>query len=176
MQATAKHSTTPGLRHAVAGHAPRRQRGAVLIVGLVMLTVMTLLVVSMIKTSIVDLKIGGVSQDAMINFNNAEIGLMTYFNNNNGKFSNNCLTLAAGVNCSNFTAPVVSGGNNPGLTASQIYCGDKPGFTGNQVGLAYQTVVFDVISEATSAINNTWMVRLHAGIAQDLPPGACSAV
>src|SRR5580658_7017122 len=70
-----------------------RQRGAVLIVGLVMLTVMTLLVVSMLRTSIIDLKIGGISQDAQVNFNNAEIALMTYSNANAGLLSHNCLVL-----------------------------------------------------------------------------------
>ena len=50
-------------------HTKAHQRGAVLIVGLVMLAVMTLLVVSMIKTSVVELKIGGASQIAQQNCN-----------------------------------------------------------------------------------------------------------
>src|SRR5271155_1456254 len=78
----------------------RRQRGAVLVIGLVMLTVMTLLVVSMMKTSIVDLKIGGVSQDNLININNADVILNTYYNEYTGKWSNNCLTQPGANSCS----------------------------------------------------------------------------
>jgi hypothetical protein len=150
---------------------PRRQRGAVLIVGLVMLTVMTLLVVSMIKTSVVDLKIGGVTQDAMVNFDNAEVGMMSYFANNNGKFSNNCINLGL---CVNFAHPALTGSNAINMTSNQVYCGDKPGFTGNQVGLAFQTVVIDLVVETTTTLGAA--TRLHAGVQQDLPPGACTSV
>ncbi|HUI26142.1 MAG TPA: PilX N-terminal domain-containing pilus assembly protein, partial [Candidatus Kryptonia bacterium] len=51
---------------------PRTQRGAVLIVSLVMLAVMTLFVISMLKTSVIELKIGGSSQVASINVANAD--------------------------------------------------------------------------------------------------------
>jgi Tfp pilus assembly protein PilX len=147
-----------------------RQRGAVLIVGLVMLTVMTLLVVSMLKTSIIDLKIGGISQDAQVNFNNAEIALMTYSNANGGNLSHNCLVLNfcnIGIN----TPPTVAGGTVT-YTAWQAYCGDKPGFTGNQVGSSYQSVVIDVIADGTTVLGSN--TRLHLGMAQDLAPGGCS--
>lgn len=150
-----------------------RQRGAVLIVGLVMLTVMTMLVVSMLKTSIIDLKIGGVSQDALVNFSNAEIALASYLNNNTGNLSNNCLTIPVGVACNNFTLPgAFLNGSTPTLAATQTYCGDKPGFTGNQIGVSIQSVVIDVVSTATSVLGN--QTRLHLGLSQDIPPGACS--
>jgi Tfp pilus assembly protein PilX len=147
-----------------------RQRGAVLIVGLVMLTVMTMLVVSMLKTSIIDLKIGGISQDAQVNFNNAEIALTTYANANAGNLSHNCLVLNL-CNVGITTPPTVAGGTVT-YTAWQAYCGDKPGFTGNQVGSSYQSVVIDVIADGTTVLGSN--TRLHLGMAQDLPPGGCS--
>ncbi len=159
--------------HNFANRAPagRSQQGAVLIVGLVMLTVMTMLVVSMLKTSIIDLKIGGMSQDAMSNASNADIGLTNYFKINNGTFQPNC-AVSAGVGCAVYTPPVVTGGTVV-VTANQVYCKDKPGFTGNQVGSSFQAIVIDAISIATSSIGNS--TRLHAGIEQDLVPGACGA-
>ncbi|MPY86269.1 MAG: hypothetical protein GEV00_24320, partial [Actinophytocola sp.] len=71
----------------------RRERGAVLIVGLVMLAVMTLLVVSMIKTSVVELKIGGANQIAQQHQTNAEVMINTFINANNGRFASNYLAL-----------------------------------------------------------------------------------
>jgi hypothetical protein len=149
---------------------PARQQGAVLIVGLVMLTVMTMLVVSMMKTSIIDLKIGGVGQDALVNFNNAEIGINTFYNNNSGKFSNNCLTLSGGLACNNYTLPTITGGT-VALIATQIYCGDPGGFGGMEVGKGLPVVVFDIRATATSTLGN--MTRVHMGISQGLPAGAC---
>jgi Tfp pilus assembly protein PilX len=166
----------------------RRQRGAVLVIGLVMLTVMTLLVVSMMKTSMLDLKIGGVSQDNLVNVNNADIILNTYYNEYTGKLSNNCITQPGANTCSpaisGWTAPQFSTpGNTPASwgTANnqlpvlwQMYCGDKPGFNGNQVGSGYQTVVLDV-STGPVVSNLGSQTRLHLGVSQDLAPGACSA-
>jgi hypothetical protein len=144
-------------------------------------------VVSMMKTSIIDLKIGGVSQDNLINVNNADIILNTYFNEYSGKYSNNCLTQPGANSCSptvGWVAPQFSstsnaphswgnGGNNLPVV-SQMYCGDKPGFNGNQVGSGYQTVVLDVSTgPVVSQLGS--QTRLHLGVAQDLAPGACSA-
>ena len=72
----------------------RNQNGAVLIVGLVMLAVMTLLVVSMLKTSVLELKIGGVHQVAAMNFANAERGITQFMNDNQGKFASGFTTSA----------------------------------------------------------------------------------
>jgi Tfp pilus assembly protein PilX len=161
MMKTAFHRRKPGTA---------RQRGAVLIVGLVMLTVMTMLVVSMMKTSILDLKIGGVGQDALVNFSNAEIALGSYFANNTGKFSNNCLTLTGALACNVYTVPTLTGGAVT-LTATQTFCGDPAGFTGNQVGTGFQVVVIDALATAVSALGNT--MRLHMGVSQGLPVGSC---
>jgi Tfp pilus assembly protein PilX len=148
---------------------PGRQRGAVLIVGLVMLTVMTMLVVSMMKTSIIDLKIGGVGQDALVNFNNAEIGLHSYFANNSGNLSHNCLTLAPPT-CANYTLPAIIAAPVVVITATQVTCGD-PHKYGEMVGSGFPVVVFDAVATATSGLGNT--LRIHMGISQELPTGSC---
>ena len=76
------------------------QRGAVLITSLIILVVMTLLVLGMLKTSVLELKIGGILHTAEQNFSNAEVGLVKFINDNNGRFSADCLTAAAGSsNC-----------------------------------------------------------------------------
>ena len=91
-----------------------RQRGAVLVIGLVMLTVMTLLVVSMMKTSIIDLKIGGVTQDNLVNVNNADVILNTYYNEYSGKFSSGCMTQPGANTCN----PAFTGWTAPQFSAS----------------------------------------------------------
>jgi hypothetical protein len=186
MHAIEKANVAPAL--STRPQIPRRQRGAVLVVGLVMLTVMTMLVVSMMKTSIIDLKIGGMSQDALVNVSNADVLLNTFFNLYNGKFSNNCTTLPAALSCNpaiagNWVAPAfttppgsingVPGSANPPFP-TQMYCGDKPGFSGNQVGTSFQTVVVDISTGTVISSLNSY-TRLHLGVAQDLPPGACSS-
>jgi Tfp pilus assembly protein PilX len=172
MQTTAVTTTTGNRTCSPQRQAPLRQRGAVLVIGLVMLTVTTMLVVSMLKTSILDLKIGGVTQDAMINLNNADVMLNTYFSQNTGTFSNRCLVQAP--LCNAYTAPVglTTAPQSAVLQTTQIYCGDKPGFTGNQVGITFQTAIFDASIFITSTLQN--QARVHIGIAQDLPPGSCT--
>jgi len=75
------------------------QRGAVLATSLIVLVVMTLLVLGMLKTSVLELKIGGMVHSAEQNFSNAEVGLAKYINDNNGRFSDGCLSAAGTSNC-----------------------------------------------------------------------------
>lgn len=75
------------------------QRGAVLATSLIILVVMTLLVLGMLKTSVLELKIGGIVYTAEQNFSNAEVGLVKFINDNNGRFSVDCLTAAGTTNC-----------------------------------------------------------------------------
>lgn len=75
------------------------QRGAVLATSLIILVVMTLLVLAMLKSSVLELKIGGVVYTAEQNFSNAEVGLGKFINDNNGRFSVGCLTAAGTGNC-----------------------------------------------------------------------------
>lgn len=75
------------------------QRGAVLATSLIILVVMTLLVLGMLKTSVLELKIGGMVYTAEQNFSNAEVALIKFLNDNNGRFTVDCLTAAGASNC-----------------------------------------------------------------------------
>jgi Tfp pilus assembly protein PilX len=165
---------------------PLRERGAVLIVGLVMLAVMTLLVVSMIKTSVVELKIGGANQIAQQNFTNAERLINNFINVNNGRFAADYLALAtasggpvapaAGTGSYNSTsltysvAPVTLYGGNAGLEVRQLQCSDLRE-VGNQLGGTIQYVFFDIRSTATGDLGGSTTV--HTGIRSTVPSGSC---
>jgi len=114
-----------------APSAPARQRGAVLIVGLIMLAVMTLLVISMLRTSILELRIGGANQVAQETFANAELAVSNFLNVNTGRFAPGFLTLIAPApGAPDFTLPAIAGGA-VALTAAQIQCSSAT-ILGNQ--------------------------------------------
>lgn len=62
---------------------PQRQEGVVLITSLILLVIMTLLAVSMLRTSIIELKIGGAGQIAARNLANAESEISSFINKMN---------------------------------------------------------------------------------------------
>jgi hypothetical protein len=86
----AQHRNAEGSMKRVPRYPNNTQRGAVLVVSLIMLAVMTLLVITMIKTAVLDLKIGGASQQAALNLANAEVAINTYLVGN-PTFSLGCL-------------------------------------------------------------------------------------
>lgn len=163
-----------------------RQYGAVLIVGLVMLAVMTMLVVSMIKTSVVELKIGGANQIAQQNLTNAELMINNFIDVNNGRFASNYLPLTAAsggpvapasgsatysATTTIYTvAPVSVHSGNAGLQVRQIQCSDAK-TTGTQLGGTVQHVFFDVRSTATGTLGGSTSV--HQGIRTMVPAGSC---
>ncbi|MBL8472443.1 MAG: hypothetical protein KF778_03390 [Rhodocyclaceae bacterium] len=71
----------------------RAQKGVVLVISLIFLAVMTLLVVVMIKTNVVELRIGGVSEVAERQFSLGEVAVVSYINSNLGRFSRDCLSV-----------------------------------------------------------------------------------
>ena len=162
------------------------QRGAVLVVGLVMLTVMTLLVVSMIKTSVVELKIGGASQISQHNLANAELLINNFLNENNTRFAAHYLGLAAasggpvpppgdGTGSYNATTTIYTvtpttllhGAAN--IQIRQIQC--TPRRVVGQDATAFQYVFFDVRSTATGTLGGSTTV--HQGIRTTVPSGSC---
>lgn len=165
-----------------------RQRGAVLVVGLVMLAVMTLLVVSMIKTSVVELKIGGANQIAQQNLTNAELMINTFVDVNNGRFASNYLPLATvsggpvspatttssySPTTTVFTATPSASNVQFGfanLEVRQIQCSDTK-TTGTQLSGTIQHVFFDVRSTATGTLGGSTTV--HQGIRSIVPAGSC---
>jgi len=157
-------------------HSAARQRGAVLVVGLIMLVVMTLFVISMIKTTSIELKIGGVSQIQAINFANAELAINKFINDNNGRFAPGFLSLAQGVPGAQINNPpnLLYAGDQVQIQATQTACEPyqcPPQFQcqfGNQIWNAAQ---FDVQATATGAIGGTTVV--HTGVQTLAPAGSC---
>jgi hypothetical protein len=136
------------------------QRGAVLVVGLIMLAVMTLFVVSMLKTSIIELKIGGASQVAALNFSNAETAIDNFIQVNNGRFAPNFLGLSPGAGGPINTPPTVQGGTVT-VGAAQINCG-PPAVYGTQVKSDFRSVFFELRATATGTLGGT--TTIHQGV------------
>ena len=156
-----------------------RQRGAVLIVSLIMLAVMTLFVISMLKTSVIELKIGGASHVVALNFANAEVAIDNFISFNNGRFAPGFLSLAAlAAGCNSTTpgpgpcleVPAVQGGT-VALTVTQLNCGNWAGFGTQMGGSSLQAVQFDVTSTATGTLGGT--VRLHQGLQSLATANSC---
>jgi len=157
-----------------------RQRGAVLIVSLIMLAVMSLFVVSMLRTSILELKIGGASHVFQLNFSNAEYAINKWINDNNGRLAPNFLAITPvlGAGCNVNTAgsaqctdaPTVYGGS-VAMTPTQIHCGPWAQF-GNMMGsMQLSAVQFDIRATATGTLGGTTVV--HQGAQSLAPPGTC---
>jgi hypothetical protein len=168
-----QHSPHP--RH----HVRHEQRGAVLIVSLIMLAVMTLLVISMLKTSIFEFKIGGVSQIAALNLANAEMAVNKYIADNNGRFAPGFLTLPAlSTGCNNTTVgpgqcndpPLVNGGTVV-VFAQQVGCGLWANFNTQMGGTTLRAAQFDVRATATGNLGG--MTVTHQGAQTIAPPGSC---
>ena len=142
-----------------------RQRGAVLVVSLIMLVVMTLFVISMLKTSIIELKIGGSSQVAALNFSNAEVAIDNFIAANQGRFAPGFISTTM-VN----TPPAVFGGAVT-VTPTQLNCGAWGAFGSQIGGTALQAVQFDIRSVATGTLGGT--VTIHQGVQTLAPPNSC---
>lgn len=157
-----------------------RQRGAVLVVSLIMLAVLTLFVISMLKTSIIELKIGGSSQTAAINLTAAESGVDNFLTLNSGRFAPGFLTLVgpAGlvVGSLAYTAPVNAygaAGTSVTIVANQIGCG-TPRQVGEQIGTSnFQAVQFDVAATAAGALGIGGVAVVHQGVQSLAPSGSC---
>ncbi len=156
-----------------------RQRGAVLIVSLIMLAVMSMFVLSMLKTSILELKIGGASHVTQLNFSNAELAINKWINDNNGRLAPNFLALtplSAGCNVNSTgqgpcTDPPVVYGGTVTITPTQLHCGQWAQF-GNMMGSTQLSAVqFDVRGSAVGTLGGTTVV--HTGVQSLAPPGAC---
>ena len=159
--------------HTLRSH---RQRGAVLVVSLIMLAVMTMFVISMLKTAVIELKIGGSSQVAAQNLANADTAIENFMAVNSGRFAPNFLSLVAGtpgapVPSSSDTARYVSSYSGylgtVTLTAIQLSCG---GLTKSSLGTVQygsaglQAVQFDVAAAAVGATGYSGATVVHQGL------------
>ena len=159
---------------------PRRQRGAVLIVSLIMLAVLTLFVISMIKTSIIELKIGGSSQTAAINLAAADSALDNFLALNGGRFAPGWLTLvgaqgpvAGSFNYTTANSAYGALGSSVVVTAVQLSCG-----AWSQIGtmfgaMSLQAVQFDLAAVATGGLGTAGTAVVHQGIPAAAPGGSC---
>lgn len=146
-----------------------RQKGAVLVVSLIMLAVMTLFVISMLKTSIIELKIGGASHVTAINFSNAELAINNFINANQGRFAPGFLVPGA-VNPVVNVAPAVDRGTVT-VDVVELRCASVIGALGTQLNLL-QGVQFDVRATARGELGGTTV--MHQGVEAILPSGACA--
>jgi hypothetical protein len=157
----------------------RRERGAVLVVSLIMLAVLTLFVISMIKTSIIELKIGGVSQTAAINLSAADAAVDNFLSLNSGRFAPSWLTAvgAAGPVVGSFAYTAANSaygalGSSVAIVANQLACG-APKRIGEQIGpQSLQAVQFDVAATATGTLG-TGVAVVHQGVQSLAPSGSC---
>jgi len=148
------------------------QRGAVLVVALIMLAVMTMLVITMIKTVVVDLKIGGASQQAAVNLANADVALNSYIAQNPA-FATGCL---ATNSCNLGLGTLDLEGSRAILTATQVGC-----VPGGQRGGGYcigclPSIIFDARADVTGRfglVAATGRTVVHQGIQAPAPVGTC---
>lgn len=151
------------------------QAGVVLMFSLIMMVIMTLLVISMLRTGVIELRIGGASQISAQNLANAEAAIWDFINKNQGKFFHRAVL---DVNLSDdhvFTSREFSHLKNVTLTAKEVACTDFAGVgSGNMLGpSALQAVYFDVRADARDPIF-AGRTLVNQGIRGILPPGGCS--
>jgi hypothetical protein len=152
-----------------------RQRGAVLIVGLIMLAVMSLLVISMIRTSILELRIGGANQVALETFANAEVAMVGVVTANSGRWAPRFTTLPVGnPGRPDLTPPVLVNGTAT-VTIQQIACGFVA--DGSSVCSAGRPncvpkASFNVAAAAQSVLGG--VQRVSQGVEVSIAPNACN--
>lgn len=151
------------------------QRGAVLLVSLIVMVVMTLFVLSAIRTSVIELKIGGVNQDAAEAFANAERGLADFMLQNSSPASspffqgNTCTATGGTYSC---VPPAVTRGTVT-LAMTEIAClNDTRRGSGDEFG-NLDALYVDIRSEAQGDQGGTAIV--HLGIKSQLPAGSCKS-
>ena len=151
-----------------------RQRGAVLVVSLIMLAVMTMFVISMLKTAVIELKIGGSSQVATQNLANADIAIENFMALNSGRFVPKFITegkVAPGSDSFTGYAGTVT------LVPVQLNCGPLVGTTvgTNQYGpQSLQAVQFDLAATAIGTTGYSGATVVHQGLLAMVGAGACS--
>lgn len=146
-----------------------RETGAVLVVSLIMLVIMTLFVVSMLKTSLLELKIGGASQVALLNFSNAQTSINDYIQSNNGRFAPGFLTkseASGGQSGGTGDKDYAVEGGTVVVHAEQTLCGPV-----NQDGTSADTnlkqTTFDVMATGSNVLGGQTVI--HQGV-QTLSP------
>jgi Tfp pilus assembly protein PilX len=150
--------------------ARRSERGAALIVSLILLAVMTILVVSSMRTSILQLRISGSTETLSVNLANAEVSIADFVDANIGRFAPGFLAMPEAAGGALYPATVLND-STVALVVTQVGCGPANNF-GNQMGPnALQTVQFNVA--ATATVNRGGRSTVHQGTEALAPPGSC---
>lgn len=148
-----------------------RQRGAVLVVSLIMLAVMTMFVISMLKTAVIELKIGGSSQVAAQNLANADIAIENFMALNSGRFAPKFISegkVVSGSDSYTGYAGTVT------LIPVQLNCGGVAGSTSQYGPGALQAVQFDVAATSIGTTGYSGATVVHQGLQSLVGAGACS--
>lgn len=138
------------------------QRGVVLITTLVMLVLLTLLAISTLKTSVIELKIGGAHHVSVRNLSNAESALQQFINVNRNNYGGVFVGTGAGALVTDVT-----------VTPTQVYCVDnfREG-SGNSGGNETLALTYDLASEAEDPIFSARSV-VHQGVTATVAGGDC---
>ncbi len=123
--------------------SPRRQQGAALVIGLILLLVLTILAVSGVFTSTMELRMVGNSQNQERAFQAAEVAI-------EDALANPVLSTSAVFNQAEMDVP-----NSPGdrYSYSMTFVGQAPlgtGMTGYSIGTTFTTYHFQVDAAGTN--------------------------
>ena len=150
--------------------ARRSEQGAALVVSLILMAVMTILVLSTMRTSILQLRISGSTETLSINLANAEVAIADFVDANQGRFAPGFVALAATAGGAIFPATVLND-STVNLVVTQLGCAPANNL-GNQMGSGgLQSVQFDIA--ATATVNRGGRSTVHQGAEEIAPPGSC---
>lgn len=122
-----------------------QQQGVVLITSLVALVLLTLIAISTLKTSVMELKIGGAHHIALRNLSNAEAAIQQFMNANRNNYTHDG-TAFVGTTTGSYGADVT-------VTPRKISCHDNCGEgTGNSCGNETLALVFDLAGDAEDPV------------------------
>jgi Tfp pilus assembly protein PilX len=150
--------------------ARRSERGMALIVSLILLVVMTILVISSMRTSILQLRISGSTETLSVNLANAEVSIADFVDANVGRFAPGFLAMPAAAGGALYPATVIND-STVNLVVTQVGCGAANTFTSQMGTNALQAVQFNVA--ATATVNRGGRSTVHQGTEALAPPGSC---
>jgi len=150
--------------------ARRSERGAALIVSLILLAVMTILVISTMRTSILQLRISGSTETLAVNLANAEVSIADFVDANIGRFAPGFLAMPAASGGALYPKTELND-STVALVVTQVGCGPANTFTSQMGSNALQAVQFNVA--ATATVNRGGRSTVHQGTEALAPPGSC---
>ena len=148
----------------------RSERCAALVVSLILMAVMTILVISTMRTSILQLRISGSTETLSVNLANAEVSIADFIDANIGRFAPGFLALPAATGGALFPTTVLND-STVNLVVTQVGCGPANTFTSQMGPNALQAAQFDVA--ATATVNRGGRSTVHQGAEALAPPGSC---